>query len=626
MRVLIRTTWWLLLLSAGGLTLSLSQISYAQLLEYFQQPNVASAGGVFQGFPASAARWLLLRSALAGLTLVSALALGLDARARRAAVRIGRGTARPASTAASEVSSRRAAGLPGSWQDAWRALSQVERVTALLLLLLITVWRGYYAWTYPLSLDEIASFDYAVLPGAAVTASYYPLPNNHLLPNLLVAGLRVLLPAGSSPVLLLRLLPTLLSTALLPLSYGLLLRHARFGVATLGLGLFSLSPLAVYYAVAGRGYAWALAATVLGLAAALALLTPETRRRGRDRAWAVFVSSAVVGLFAVPTHAYAVLALVVSLAIGFSHCPLRVRRQQLGRLALALAGVGGVVVVLYAPVGLLSGWNALLHNPYVARHPLAEMRTELGPFLMGTAAELLGQRGWSAAAYLLLLMLAPLALRRRAGLSASARRLGWLLYAQLGWWLLLVFAQGVYPPARTLLVVLLAFFLLVALFAEVVFTWLKQVFEKSSLISRLPVRIFPTLQVAALSLILLAYGGYRWHREQPVLAILRAQQVSLHQTYAWLRTQPFTRIWVEPRAFAIFWHHYALTAGQSPLPLLVVDDGVAQGQRPGMVPGSETEILAAPPDSARPGQPVVALPGGAWAMPVSAGQPLLVLP
>jgi hypothetical protein len=136
----------------------------------------------------------------------------------------------------------------------------------------------WYAFDYPLILNEIASYDYSVLPGAALTASYYPFPNNHLLPNLLVGLVHMLFPGAGSAVAL-RLLPTLVGLALLPLGYALLLRYLRFEAATLGWGLFNLSPLPAFYAVAGRGYGWALAALLAGLWASAELLQPQGLRR-----------------------------------------------------------------------------------------------------------------------------------------------------------------------------------------------------------------------------------------------------------------------------------------------------------------------------------------------------------
>jgi len=486
----------------------------------------------------------------------------------------------------------------------WQRLPPAQRVLAAGLLLVAGGVRLYYAAYYPLSLDELASYDYAVLPGPAVTASYYLFPNNHIFPNLLVGLVRAGLP-GAAPWLALRLLPTLLSLLSLPLVYALSVRALRFGVATLGLGLYWLSPLAAYYAVAGRGYAWTLAAALAGLFAALELLRPGQRRPVRQLAWGVFGLSGVLGLYAVPTHLYALLGLGLGLLVGFGRQAPRRRGVLLGQLAVATLGIAVGAAVLYAPVGAVSGWPALLANRYVARHEWAEFCRGIGPFLLTTASELLGQRGLSALAYAGVLALAPLALWWRGG-RAPARRLGWLLYAQLGLWLPLAVVQQVYPPARTLLLVLLAFFLLLALGGRALAgRWLAR-------------RVGPWAPVL-LGGVLAAYGGYRLHREQAVIAQQTRQQALLQRAYGWLRTHPARRIWVDARPCAITWEHYALRAGQRPLPVVVLDD-VPAGQL-----GAAGDVLVLT-TSAAPGRPVRYQEGALRIGPVAAGQPVAPRP
>ncbi len=599
MRFLIRFQLLLLFAAAASLALLFGLTNYADLLA-----SGARSGFGFFGktvaVPLTPMRYQLLRGGLAGTALGAGVLWGW-LRGRWG----GRPPHRPRPTGFGR-------GLAALARP-WGRLRPAQRALAGLLLLAVAGARGYYAGYYSLSLDELASYDYWVLPGAAVTASYYPFPNNHVWPNLLVGLVHTLLP-GASPRLALRLLPTLLGLLTLPVLYALALRYLRFGVATLGLGLYWLSPLAVYYAVAGRGYAWALTAALAGLFATLELLRPRGRRPVRQLAWGVFGLSGVLGLYAVPTHLYALLGLGLGLLVSFARGPDRGRAARLAQLAVATLGIALGVVVLSAPIGAVSGWPALLANPYVARHAGPEFRAAVGPFLLGTAAELLGQRGLSAAAYVLVLVLTPAALRW-GPLPGPTRRLGWLLYAQLGLWLGLAGVQQVLPPARTLLVVLLAFFLLVALLAHT--AWAVGQAVVASLPAGRYLTLPPRLRLVALALVLATYGGYRLQREQAILTEQARQQVALRQAYAWLRTQPLRRVWVEPRAYALCWQHYALRAGQRPLPLLVVYDVPAA--RPG--PTGEVEVL--PASAVPPGAPVSYRNELVCIIPVSPTQPLV---
>ncbi len=529
----------MLLLASLALGLLYAVTPYPAFAARITVPNYGLVPG--QEFPLTPGRYAALRLGLAATALVAAS--GLRAATRRPSTR------------------RRPVRRGRRWRPFdWAALSCSERLVAGAVLGAAAGVHLWYAFGYPLTLDEVASYDFAVLPGAAVTASYYPFPNNHLLPNLLVGAVHGLLP-GADALLALRLLPTLLGLAVLGLGYELLRCYLPFGVATLSWGLFSLSPLVAFYAVAGRGYGWALAALLAGLAASLVLLQPGgAGRRRRQRAWAVFGLSAVLGLYAVPTHLYGLLGLGLALLVGFGGG--RGCRLRWLHLAVLTLGVGLVVAVLYAPVVAVSGWPALVANRYVLRLSPAEFWPQVGPYyLLGTASELLGQRLVSALFFVVVAVLTPLVLTR-AQLPEPTRRLGWLAYAQLLLWLPLMLGQRVYPPARTLLAVLLFLFVLAALTAQVGLgrAW-----------PRAWHRPTPRRVLAALVVVLAAYGGYRLHREQVVIGQQARQQQQLRRAYQWLRARHPRRVWLpeSARAYALFWNHYALNAGEPPLPLVL---------------------------------------------------------
>jgi hypothetical protein len=175
--------------------------------------------------------------------------------------------------------------------------------------------------------------------------------------------------------------------------------------------------------------------------------------------------------------------------------------------------------------------------------------------------------------------------------------------------------QRVYPPARTLLPVLLAFFLLLALVGQAVWgRWQRLRGRRVAAPAAQPLRG----GVAALALVLVLYGGYRLRREQEVIGQQARQQQALRQAYGWLRRQPLRRIWVGQRAYALMWQHYALAAGEPPLPLVVVDDVPA---RP---PGAVGEVQALPAGTSPAGapRPVRYANAAVTIVPVSPAQPL----
>jgi hypothetical protein len=466
----------------------------------------------------------------------------------------------------------------------WQALGNGQRGVAIGMAMAVAGARLWYGIGCPLVPDELFSYDYCVLPGAAVTASYYPYPNNHLLANLLVGLVHWGLPEASSLVAL-RLLPTLAGLLALPLVYLLLLRHARMEVVTLGVGLWGLSPDPVFFAVVGRGYAWAMVAALVGLCATLELLRPAAGQGSVTHrlAWAVFGGSAVMGLYAVPTHLYTVLAFGLLLGLGL---PVgRQRATHLAHLTLTAAGVGVVTTVLYVPIGAVSGWPALFSNTYITPIGWADYWAQLGFYLVETTTTLLGQRGWSALAFGGLIVVVPLVLAEATRLPASTRRLGWVLYGQLVLWLPVAMLHQVLPPPRTLLFVLLAFMLLLGLLGQV-------------LVIYCPGRRWRAMGWVGVGLVLALYGGYRLPRQWAIFALRRQQVAAFDSAYRWVRQQHLQRIWVDSDDLFLLWHHYALLDGRAPLPLFV------KGYTPATSPAvSEVAVLTTFPPVPSFGQP-----------------------
>jgi uncharacterized membrane protein len=572
MHFLVRLGLASLLVASLGLFGLYALTPYADLAARVSVPNYGLEEGV-AALPLTPVRYAALRTGLALLAGLVGTGLVISWRHR------------------GQISRRCSVGFGrlGTWLQPFKQLSRGERWLAGALLITAAGVHLWYAIDYPLILDEIASYDYSVLPGAALTASYYPFPNNHILPNLLVGLVHGLLPGVGSAIAL-RLLPTLLGLVLLPLGYALLLRYLRFEAATLGWGLFNFSPLPAFYAIAGRGYAWALAALLAGLWASLQLLRPHgLSHAARQRAWSVFMLSAVLGLYAVPTHLYGLLGLGLALVVGFSRWQGQRRVLNLLHLTLAALAVSLTVAVLYAPVVAVSGWSALVANHYVTREPFATFWANVGPYyLLGTASELhelLGRRETSAGLFVLMAVLGPVALRW-GGLPEPARRLGWLAYTQLVLWLPLLLVQRVYAPARTLLAVLLFLFVVAAVVGQALLQWLRPAWQRQPT---------PASLLLALVLVLSGYSVYRLRREQAVINSEIHLRELLGRSYTWMQARQPRRVWVPQglRAFAIFWNHFALDAGQQPLPLVLPD--VASHFPPATKPGPVYEVLLAVP-------------------------------
>lgn len=404
----------------------------------------------------------------------------------------------------------------------------------------------------------------------AVAASYYPFPNNHLLLNVLGAGLHLLVPTAP-PLLVLRLLPTLVSLGVLVVTYWLLWQSLRFGPATLAWAMFNFLPMTTTSVVGGRGYGLAFAAWLGGLLASYLLLRPGGLRcQVRRRVWVLFGLSGLSGLYAVPTHLYGLLGLLFSLAIGFGRLGGRRAHLNLAHLAVVTAGMGLVVSVLYAPVVAVTSWVALFHNRYVQPLPRAVFWHQLtGDYPAAVAGSVLGWPQVSSWLFVAVGVATPVLLYR-AHLPAPARRLGWLVYAQLVRWLGLLLVQQVLPPARTLLAVFFSFFVLVSLLWQWgLAAWCQRV------------KLGKGLVLAAALLLVGLVDSYRLKHYVVATAGPRRQGlVSFRRVYEWLHTRQPRRVVVESFPLAVYLRHEALVTNQVALPVLLVEralPGVLRG-------------------------------------------------
>lgn len=481
----------------------------------------------------SPARWAALRGLLLGAMLVGAVLLGAGLLARPGPAGI--------------FAELRLAG--GRAVRRIRRWPRLARGMALALVAVLVGARVWYAFQYPLSTDEVGSYDFFVAQGPLAISSFYPIPNNHIFYNLLAWPGYAL---GLPPRWVMRLPTLLLGTAGTAVGFFLLARLVGLRLATLVTGLVGLEPLWVYFGSVGRGYFLQFGLLQLGFFSAMELLRSASHYR--QLAWATFVTSSILGLYTIPTYAYPLVALGLVLAAGLG------RQRRLPELFGAVFVIATVSVLLYAPVGAVSGWDRLLSNRYVAtrsaaqfwpafRAVLYEMASDLfGPSvrLSGPAWLALALLGGGAARYWL-----PPGPRQRVALAA------WVLLATP---LLLMAVQRVYMPSRTLLYLTYAGYLLLGL-----------------LLARAGSRAFHRFQCqlhpwrwAAIAAVVVGVGGFRLYQNQAQLRSAQHETKLFEQAYHWLRRQPRpagrpVRVWLRAPLQALFFAHYnQTTLGQGP--------------------------------------------------------------
>ncbi|MBO2012549.1 hypothetical protein [Hymenobacter negativus] len=424
-----------------------------------------------------------------------------------------------------------------SW---FRRQPKPEKHWAAVLLGLVLAARLWYLVSYPLSTDEMASHDFFAQRGPLTVTTYYPIPNNHIFYNLLAWPLAA---AGLPALLAMRLPSLLLGFVGTALGYVLLARIAGARLALAVTGLVNLASLWVYYAMAGRGYFLQIGLLQAGFFATVELL--QTPARYTRLAWLAFGISSVLGLYLIPSYAYPLVSLGAGLGLGFVW---QRRWQALGQLVVVAVFVGLITVLLYAPVGAVSGWERLLHNPYVAAKTPAQFWPTYRAFLYETAATLFGPSlrvsgpVWLALALGGGMVSAYWLKKGHASLRIAAQLASLLLLMPL----LLMVLQRVYAPTRVLLYLTFFGYLLGML-------WLQRLPWERYIQAR--------WQSPLLLLLVVSIGSYRLYENRSQVQALRHETQQVEAAYRWLRSQPQpvgqpARIWLHAIIHELFFLHY----------------------------------------------------------------------
>jgi hypothetical protein len=322
--------WMLLLL--GGMTLASSAIPFG--LVRSRLDGLARDGSA-EPYTPELHRRLQLAAAISGG--------GMMVAAGGVWFRMGRG-----SWALSQTPPRRR--RPATWRVIWRWLRPDAAWLAGVTLLALLVRLPFL--TQPVRYDEAHTWlEYASQPWFVGIAKYND-PNNHVLHTLLVHGVTRI--AGDS-------LPAIRLTAL---TAGVLLAPAtallarrlagRLAGAIAGVFVASSSPL-IEYSTLARGY------TLLCLFTVALCLAAVSIRRHR-RAWMWLAVLGALGMWTIPVMAYPLVIAFAWLLLETPSAPRRgySKKNWLLHIAATMAATGVLTALLYTPVMLVGGPQALL--------------------------------------------------------------------------------------------------------------------------------------------------------------------------------------------------------------------------------------------------------------------------
>jgi len=248
-------------------------------------------------------------------------------------------------------------------------LSRSTRASLLVIFILQTIAFLYFLITIPFHYDEAWTYIYFTGKGFLRTITFYPIPNNHILYNL-VAGVFDLLPF---PPEITTRLPSYFSS-LVATWYFFRITSLYFTefTALITTAIFAAAFPVVLYSIEARGYSFVLCFTVLLLYAAVQLIREPDDRRHRY----LYLFSLVAGMYSMPSFIYS--AIVISGALFLHYM---IKKWPVKTLFLDHLKAGLIVVLLYAPIVYFNGIDKLKNPVGFRRVTTAQLTASLGSLL-----------------------------------------------------------------------------------------------------------------------------------------------------------------------------------------------------------------------------------------------------
>lgn len=228
------------------------------------------------------------------------------------------------------------------------------RIFLLFILLFYAVRTVLCIFLYPIDFDEADTYLLFSSQGPLVSASFYPLPNNHILFSVLTSITSWIIP---NPETALRLPLVFIGIFLLYFLFGFLKRIFSETAAFAGVCLFAGSYPVYLFSFLARGYLLLLLFYTVAFYVFYQLVIQKKNERKYKL---LFIIASIGGLYTIPTFLYALAGFGL---FWFIH--LLFNGSKAGWLAFfkSFFLTGFVTAVLYTPVLITARWETL--QPYM---------------------------------------------------------------------------------------------------------------------------------------------------------------------------------------------------------------------------------------------------------------------
>jgi 4-amino-4-deoxy-L-arabinose transferase-like glycosyltransferase len=311
---------------------------------------------------------------------------------------------------------------------------------------LAVIGRLMLLWE-PMRFDEAVSWAYYVGRSWGTIVGTYQQPNNHVFYSLLA---KISAAGAGYPPWALRLPALLAGVAIVPLIWAVGRRFADNTTAMLAAGLAVGSTQLMLYSINARGYS-----LVVALFLVMLLVADRLRDESTNARWAAFIALGAIGFYTIPIMLYPLGVVTTWLALSSRALDRPARKPFLIRLVAAFVIAIGIAGLLYLPIIMTAGLDALLGNKFVSPSPWDVFLMELPSNFGGTLGRWTSPFPWWATPVLTILALLGM-LRPKLSERPS------LVLAAFLWCTALLFATHRAPFFRVWLFLLPLFLLSVA--------------------------------------------------------------------------------------------------------------------------------------------------------------------
>lgn len=225
----------------------------------------------------------------------------------------------------------------------------------------------YFSCSLPYEYDEVYSNIYFSSGGIISSLIYYPVPNNHVLYNIITS---IFLQLPIDEILATRLVSVIAGLVGTFYFFKLSRKLLPGNISVLVTALYSFSYPIAYYNTQGRGYSLMVFFAVLAMYSIMCMVEGKSVLKYL----AIYTIVSVLAFFTLPSFLY---CFVVLNALLLIHFILKWRWKNILGFAGANILIAGLTLLLYTPLILRNTWKALTENNGVIKRDAGYIKANL---------------------------------------------------------------------------------------------------------------------------------------------------------------------------------------------------------------------------------------------------------